>query len=101
MAAMPAPKKAEHDPALAFALFVAAVPGNRQSIDRAVSMGHRTLGICQGRGAENHVDHAQNGFGVTAHRTRTGGADDQAIRNHKIHRIQHTGVGWHIGEYML
>ena len=101
MAAVPTAKEAEHHPALTLALVVGAVTGDRQGVDGAVGVGHRPLGVRQSRGAEDHIDHAQNGFGVAAHRTRTRGTDDQAIRNHKIHRIQHTRVGGHIGEDML
>ena len=93
VAAVPATKKAEHDPALALALGIASVPRNRQGVDGAIGMGHSPFGVGQGGGAEDHIDHAQNRFGVAAHRTRARSADDEAVGDDKVHCIQHTRVG--------
>ena len=101
MAAVPTAKEAEHHPALTLALVVGAVTGDRQGVDGAVSVGHRPLGVSQSRGAEDHVDHAQNRFGVATHRARTRSADHQAVGYHKVDRIEHARVGGHIGEHML
>ena len=101
MPTMTTPKEAEHHPALAFAFFIGAMARNRQGIDGAVGMGHSTLGIGQCSGTENHIDHAQNGFGVATHGAWPFCANDQAIGKNEVHGIKHAGVGRHIREHVF
>ena len=98
---MAAAKKAEHHPALAFARSVGSMTGDRQGIDGAIGMSDSALRVRQGRGAEDDIDHAQNGFGIASHGTWARSGNHQTIGQHKVHRIQHAGVGWDIREHMF
>ena len=101
MATMTATKETEHDPALAFAFFIGTVARNRQGIDGAVGMRHSTLGVSQCGGTEDHIDHAQNGFGVTTHWAWAFCTDHQAVWQYEVHSIEHTRIGRHIRKDML
>ena len=101
MTAVTAAKETEHDPALAFAFLIATVARNRQGIDGAVGMRHSTFWISQCSGTEDHIDHAQNGFGVTTHWAWAFCANHQAIWQYEVHGIEHTRIGRHIWKHML
>ena len=101
MTAMATAKETEHHPALAFAFFIGAMACNRQRIDGAVSVCHSTFGIGQCCGTEDHIDHAQDGFGVTTHGTWTLCTDHQAIGNDEIDGIKHTRIGGYIRKDVL
>ena len=87
-------EEAEHDPALPLARRVAAVAGDGR-VDGAVGLGRRALGRGLGHGAEDHVDHAQDGLGIAAHGARVP-PRSRGRRAASPSPRQHAGIGRHI-----
>ena len=94
-------QRAEHDPRSPGIRAIAAGARDRQCIDRAIGHGRGVHRVGFGQCAEDHVDHAQDGFGVATNGCRLDGVDQRAIVDREVDDIEDAGVGGYVGKAML
>ena len=97
ISAQAAAKEAEHHPFAA----MRTPAGKRERIDGGEGAPLRALRRDLGKGAEDHVDDAQNGLGIAADRARLRYAEQGRIGNDELDGRQAAGVCRHVGEQVL
>ena len=97
VAAMAAAEEREHDPTAA----IAAMPGQRQRVDRAIGTAIDPFRRDMLEGLEHHIDQAKDGLRVAAHRLWRGDTEEAVLRNDEFNRLQDAGIRRHIGEDMF